>query len=271
MTGSLPRLSVVVPTFNNVAILRRCLDSWERFGGTDPYELIVIEDGCRDDTAAFLAERSTTAWGQRHLRWVHESNVHELRATNRGLSEARAPVALTWHDDMFLLVDWFIPELLASFERYDDIGLFSLSRGLLFSPCEEPMLRWEDAIDWRRQQSTIGPAPWNWIRACEVDGVIRPWAVRRACLDRVGLLDEAFVPTGWDESDLAFRITPGQQHVREVRLEPRSRSRERAALLHAMDRGDPRWRQSSARIVAAPDVRGRLVAHGSGGRKFHHS
>jgi hypothetical protein len=40
----------------------------------------------------------------------------------------------------------------------------------------------------------------------EVDAVIRPWIVRRACIDRVGLLDEAFVPTEWDEADLACRI-----------------------------------------------------------------
>ncbi len=36
--------------------------------------------------------------------------------------------------------------------------------------------------------------------------MIRPWMVRRACLDRVGILDEAFVPTEWDEADLACRI-----------------------------------------------------------------
>ena len=30
--------------------------------------------------------------------------------------------------------------------------------------------------------------------------------MRRASVDRVGPLDEAFVPTGWDEADLAFRI-----------------------------------------------------------------
>ena len=36
--------------------------------------------------------------------------------------------------------------------------------------------------------------------------MIRPWVVRRACLERVGLLDEAFRPTEWDEADLACRI-----------------------------------------------------------------
>jgi GT2 family glycosyltransferase len=30
--------------------------------------------------------------------------------------------------------------------------------------------------------------------------------VRKAGLEKVGLLDEAFVPTEWDESDLAFRL-----------------------------------------------------------------
>src|SRR5262245_35151609 len=97
-----PKLSVVTPTFNNVDVLRRCLDSWEYFAADAPVELIVIEDGCRDTTASFLAERTETSWSKTHLRWIHENNIHELRATNRGLAEARAPLIMTWHDDMFL-------------------------------------------------------------------------------------------------------------------------------------------------------------------------
>jgi O-antigen biosynthesis protein len=213
MTAAAPRLSVIVPTFNNMDVLRQCLDSWERVAGDRLYEIVVIEDGCRDETPALLEARAATSWGRAHLRWVHESNVHELRATNRGLREARAPLVLTWHDDMFLLASWFVDELLATFDRYASLGMLSLSRGLLFQPCADPLVRWEDAIDWRRLQSTIGSPPWNWLRLYEVDGVIRPWAVRRACLDRVGLLDEGFVPTGWDESDLAFRIRNAGWHV----------------------------------------------------------
>ncbi|HWJ57751.1 MAG TPA: hypothetical protein VNR90_16030, partial [Vicinamibacterales bacterium] len=66
--------------------------------------------------------------------------------------------------------------------------------------------RWEDLIDARRLQSTIGPRPLNWVRLQEVDIVIRPWMVRRVCIEKVGLLDEAFRPTEWDEADLACRI-----------------------------------------------------------------
>lgn len=201
-----PQLSVVIPTFNNVRVLAECLESWRTFAGDDPVELIVVEDGCRDDTPAFLTKEAATAWGRAHLRWVHEGNVHELRATNRGLAEARAPLVMTWHDDMFLRVPWLVRELVATFERYPEIGLLCLCRGLNFSAPDAPIEKWADLIDASRMESTIGPMPWNWFRTWEVDGVIRPWVVRRACIEKVGVLDEAFVPTGWDESDLAFRI-----------------------------------------------------------------
>jgi len=206
MPETTPGLSLVVPTFNNVTVLRTCLEHWEQYGGTAPFEIVVIEDGCKDETAALLEEVSATAWGRTHLRWVHESNVHELRATNRGLREARAPIVMTWHDDMFVRVPWLVTEIVEVFQRCPEIGLLCMSRGLTCTPFGQAIAKWEDVIDWRRLQSTIGPAPWNWFSLFEVDAVIRPWAIRRACLDKVGPLDEVFVPTGWDEADLAFRI-----------------------------------------------------------------
>jgi glycosyltransferase involved in cell wall biosynthesis len=201
-----PLLSVVIPTFNNADVLATCLAAWERHAGGLPVEVIVVEDGCRDHTRQLLEDRSRSPWGSRSLRWVHEDNVHELRSTNRGFSEARAQLVVAWQDDMYLRVPWLVPELLRTFSLYDDLGLLCLSRGLNCIPIDEPIETWENLVDWRRLQSTIGPRPLNWVRLQEVDIVIRPWAVRRACLDAVGLLDEAFVPTEWDEADLSFRI-----------------------------------------------------------------
>jgi glycosyltransferase involved in cell wall biosynthesis len=194
-----------MPTHNNEQVLRRALDGWRRFGG-ESIELIVVEDGCSDGTAAFLEEMRATPWGREHLRWVHEDDSHELRCTNRGFTEARAPLVAAWQDDMFLQVPWFVPEAIATFAMYPDLGLLSLSRGLQCVPCDDPIERWEDLFDWKRLESTIGHGPANWVRLQEVDAVMRPWIVRRACLDRVGVLDEAFRPTEWDEADLAFRI-----------------------------------------------------------------
>jgi GT2 family glycosyltransferase len=203
--ADLPSLSVVMPTFNNEGVLRRAIDGWRRYGG-DRVELVVVEDGCRDGTAAYLEAEQETAWGRRHLRGIHEDDAHELRCTNRGFAEARGALVAAWQDDMFLQVPWFVPEVLAVFDAYPDLGLLSLSRGLLCLPCDEPIEAWQDLWDWKRLQSTIGIGPANWINLQEVDAVVRPWIVRRECLTRVGTLDEAFRPTEWDEADLAFRI-----------------------------------------------------------------
>lgn len=200
-----PRLSVVIPTFNNVDVLRRSIAAWQEHGGDD-VEVIVVEDGCRDATPEYLKEIASTAWGARQLRWIHEGDGHELRCTNAGFAVAGGDFLMAWQDDMFLRGAWLAPELLRTFDAYPDIGMISLSRGLNCLPVDEPIDTWEQLIDWRRLQSTIGPAPWNWFRLQEVDAVIRPWIVRRSCIQKVGGLDEAFRPTEWDEADLAFRI-----------------------------------------------------------------
>ncbi len=201
-----PALAVVIPTFNNLSVLKQCLDSWQQFGQDQAIEILVIEDGCRDGTQAYLTGLAESDWGRRCFRWYHEDDVHELKCTNRGFMESRAPLILVWQDDMFLQASWFVRELIANFDKHSEIGLLSLTRGLNCFPLDEPISEWEDLIDWRRLQSTIGTGALNWFRLQEVDAVIRPWVVRRACLDKVGVLDEAFRPTEWDEADLCFRI-----------------------------------------------------------------
>jgi O-antigen biosynthesis protein len=199
-------LSVVIPTHNNEMILRRTLECWQRHAHSSAVEIIVVEDGCRDGTAKFLTAAVDTPWGRDHLRWIHMDDAHELRCTNAGFRAARGTLVMAWQDDMFLKARWLVEELTTIFSRHRDVGVLGLSRGLDMFPVEDPIERWEDLQDWRRLKSTIGPSPWNWLRLQEVDSTIRPWVIRRECLERVGLLDEAFVPTEWDEADLAFRV-----------------------------------------------------------------
>ena len=89
MTVGSPALSVIIPTFNNLAVLKRCLLSWEKWASDQPVELIVVEDGCKDGTADYLREVSETAWGKKFLRWVHENDVNQVKCNNRGFAEAR--------------------------------------------------------------------------------------------------------------------------------------------------------------------------------------
>ena len=242
-------LSVVIATHDNLGMLRDCLDGWRRHADGAPVELIVVEDGCTDGTPEYLAETAATDWGRRHLRWVHEDDVHELMCTNRGLREARAPLVLSWHDDMFLRGRWMVDEIVATFAAYPEIGLLALSRGLTFAHVGEAMETWADSVDWRRMQSTVGPPPFNWLRLQEVDGVMRPWVVRRACVEKVGPLDELFRPTEWDESDMAYRI-------REAGWKVATHGYERdGAYLHALSSTLSRTPSARLQAVALRNAR----------------
>ena len=101
-------------------------------------------------TAALIRRRITCArwrqhaWGQRHLKWHHQDDLHELRCTNHGFREAKAPLLLAWQDDMFLRSPWLVPELLTTFATYADLGLLCLSRGLNCTGVTDPIAGWDD-------------------------------------------------------------------------------------------------------------------------------
>jgi GT2 family glycosyltransferase len=206
MNRESPDMSVVIPTFNNEAILARTLESWRTHANRLNVEIVVVEDGCRDGTTVLLEQVGSRDWNRATFRWIHMDDAHELRCTNAGVRAASGALLMAWQDDMFLQGRWLVSEIIEVFHRHSDVGVLGLSRGLDMFPLDDPIERWEDLLDWRRLRSTIGAFPWNWVRLQEVDSTIRPWVTRRASLERVGLLDEAFVPTEWDEADLAFRV-----------------------------------------------------------------
>jgi glycosyltransferase involved in cell wall biosynthesis len=78
-------LSVVMSVYDGAATLDRTLDSIAAQTERD-YELIVIDDGSRDDTPAILARRAA---GDARIRVIGQQNTGLTRALIRGCAEAR--------------------------------------------------------------------------------------------------------------------------------------------------------------------------------------
>lgn len=92
-------ISVVIPTYNYAHLLPRALDSVLR-QMTDDVELIVVDDGSRDNTADVLAD-----YVAKHpqLQVIHQANAGAAAARNRGIRKACGRYALLLDADDELL------------------------------------------------------------------------------------------------------------------------------------------------------------------------
>ncbi|WP_233130180.1 glycosyltransferase [Synechococcus sp. 1G10] len=98
---SMPRVSVVMPIHNAATFLRQTLRTLQeqRFGD---WELIAIDDGSRDDSAAIVAE---IAREDPRIRLLQQPNAGVSIARNRGVAASQAPLIAfldaddLWHPD----------------------------------------------------------------------------------------------------------------------------------------------------------------------------
>ena len=88
-----PALSVVVPTRNRADYLQVTLASLSEQAGDVPYEVIVVDDGSTDASAA-LAERM----GAEVVR--HERSRGPNAARNAGIDRSAAPLIALIDDDV---------------------------------------------------------------------------------------------------------------------------------------------------------------------------
>lgn len=117
MSNRLPSVSIVVPAFNEAGRIGQSLDAIAVYARrlAAPLELIVVDDGSTDRTAA-VAERHLA--GATHLQarlLRHAPNRGKGYAVRQGLLAARAPVALFSDADLSTPITE-MPALIAEIE-----------------------------------------------------------------------------------------------------------------------------------------------------------
>jgi glycosyltransferase involved in cell wall biosynthesis len=91
-----PKVSVIIPTYNRSADVRKAIESVLGQTFTD-LEVVVVDDGSSDDTGKILQER----YGDR-IRYYFQTNQGLSAALNKGLAEARGEwVAFLDSDDFW--------------------------------------------------------------------------------------------------------------------------------------------------------------------------
>lgn len=192
-----PRVTIVIPVFNEWLRTYNCLLSLEEASSTVPFEVVVVDDASTDRTAAMLQKVD-------NIRVVRLAvNRGFLEACNQGVRESRGREILFLNNDTKVTNGW-LDGLVRTLDEYPDCGV--VGPRLLFP---NGLLQEAGGIVWRDSTATNygkfdDPDKPQYATLREVDYVSGAALLVRSEVLGEGF-DPRFSPGYWEDVDLAFR------------------------------------------------------------------
>jgi len=102
--------SIIIPTYNNLALTRDCLEALQQHTAADAYEIIVVDNGSTDGTPEFLHHLQDLG----HVRVIlNHHNLGFAKACNQGARAARGEFLVFLNNDTVVTSGW-LEELISS-------------------------------------------------------------------------------------------------------------------------------------------------------------
>jgi GT2 family glycosyltransferase len=231
-----PRVSIIVPVFNQFPFTLRCLASLGRHGSALPSEVIVVDDASTDETVAELL-------GVEGLRLVQSAeNQGFIRACNKGAAQARGDYLVFLNNDTQVQSGW-LDALIGTFEERPDAGL--VGSRLIYPDGrqqEAGAILAADGSAWNYGHLDDPYKPqYSYLREADYcSGAAL--AIPRALFERLGGFDTHFAPAYYEDADLAMRVRAAgyrvyyQPAARVVHFEGVSAGTDRGPVVSGMKR-----------------------------------
>ena len=194
MTGGPVDLSIVLVNWNSLALTTAAMSSVIEHTRGITYEIIVVDNGSRDDSVAVLRARFAAT-----IRLIENpDNRGFSKANNQGLRVARGRYLVLLNNDTVQIGN-ALAEAVRYMDERRDVGALGIrhlnadeSRSLQPSCFVFPD-GWRDVLGVLGLKSGEPARRDPVLIECDVDWVCGSFLlVRRECLDAVGLLDERF-------------------------------------------------------------------------------
>lgn len=261
-----PVASIVIPVYNHAAHTLACLRALAAHPPAAACEILVIDDGSSDDTAAWMAAID----GLRHHRRAHNGGF--IAACNDGLRLARGQYVVLLNNDTVPQPGW-LDALLDTFAQVPEAGLVGAQ--LLYPDGrlqESGGIVFDDGSCWSygRFESAEDPRYASLRDADYCSGAAL--AIPRALLEQLGGLDARYAPAYYEDTDLAFKVRAAG---RRVLVQPASRVVHDEGTSNGTDTGSgikawqvrnqqvfaDAWRAALARQLPAGSVPGPALVH----------
>ena len=261
-----PVASIVIPVYNHAAHTLACLRALAAHPPAAACEILAIDDGSSDDTAAWMAAID----GLRHHRRAHNGGF--IAACNDGLRLARGQYVVLLNNDTVPQPGW-LDALLDTFAQVPEAGLVGAQ--LLYPDGrlqESGGIVFDDGSCWSygRFESAEDPRYASLRDADYCSGAAL--AIPRALFEQLGGLDARYAPAYYEDTDLAFKVRAAG---RRVLVQPASRVVHDEGTSNGTDTGSgikawqvrnqqvfaDAWRAALARQLPAGSVPGPALVH----------
>ena len=202
-----PTASIVIPVFDQFAHTLACLRALAAHPPATPFEVIVVDDGCSDETPAALPQ----IVGVRYHRRAQNGGF--IAACNDGASLARGEYLIFLNNDTIPQPGW-LDALLGTFVEHPDAGLVGAQ--LLYPDGrlqEAGGVVFADGSGWNYGKFESPQDPrFRYLRDCDyVSGAAL--AIPRALFAQVGGFDPRYAPAYYEDTDLAFAVRAAGKRV----------------------------------------------------------
>jgi len=194
-------LSVVIPTYNRLPILQKCLRALEDqhlAPPADRYEVVLVDDGSTDDTVRWLDAHAADF---PHVRLIRQDHGGPAEGRNRGVDHAHGDVIVFIDSDLVVTPGFLAHHARAlqqDWARNGDRLSFTYGAVINTANFEDPTA----------EPHKLSDLSWAYFATGNV-------AIDRQVLERSGLFDTGFHLYGWEDLELGERLR--QMGVRLVR------------------------------------------------------
>jgi glycosyltransferase involved in cell wall biosynthesis len=188
---SLVFFSVVIPTYNRLPILQKCLQAMARqtLAAPDRYEVVVVDDGSTDDTLAWLAQEKANL---PMVRLVCQAHQGAAAARNLGVTSAAGDTIVFIDSDLVVTETFLQTHADALRQGQATLGsdaLFTYGRVINTNNFEQPTSEPYKFTDFSAAYFATGNV-----------------AIARHWLEQAGLFDLDFRQYGWEDLELGVRL-----------------------------------------------------------------
>ena len=211
----MPSYSVVILHHDKVDYSRACLASLLA-SSARPLQVINLDNGSSDQTLALLQkwEASAAALGIEVITLRYDENIGAIRGRNAGLEVATGShLAFLDNDTIIGQANW-LQELAAALDARPEIGIVAPKLLFPWAPYSIECCGCAVSPQGRVQYLARGAARDSVEQARPVQCAISAaWLMKRALVEEIGVLDDAFSPVQYEDLDLCYRARAANWQV----------------------------------------------------------